>query len=60
MGPNNKERSRKEYVKYRVRVLKELEIAPPSAEVIAKMMDEKLMSEVQVDAIFLDCIQKAE
>jgi hypothetical protein len=60
MGPNNKERSRRDYVKYRLRVLKELEISPPPDDLIEKMKDEKQMSEIQVDAIFLDCIRKAE
>ena len=60
MGPNNKERSRKEYVKYRLRVLKDLEIPPPPPEMVKRMMDEKQMSELQVDAVFLDCIQNAE
>lgn len=58
MGPNAKKRSRKQYVTYRLRVLKELEIAPPPKEKIDLMLDEENMSEVQVDAIFLDCIQK--
>lgn len=58
MGPNNKQRSRKQYVKYRLQVLKDLHIAPPPKEVIDKMLDEKQMSEVQVDAVFLGCIQR--
>ena len=60
MGPNNKERSRKEYVKYRLKVLKELEIPYPPADVIEKMMDERKMSEIQVDSVFLGCIQNAD
>ena len=32
MGPNSKKMSRKQYVKYRLRVLRELYIAPPPPE----------------------------
>ena len=60
MGPNNKQRSRKQYIKYRLRVLRELEIPPPPEHVIARMLDDKKMSEVQVDAIFLKYIQDAD
>lgn len=59
MGPNAKKRPRKQYVNYRLRVLRELHIAPPSQETIRRMMDESQMSEVAVDAVFLSCIQKA-
>lgn len=58
MGPGTKKCSRKDYVKYRLRVLKELHIAPPSQEKIDAMMDEKSMSEIQVDAIFLGCMDR--
>ena len=34
MGPNSKKMSRKQYVKYRLRVLRELYIAPPPPEKI--------------------------
>lgn len=57
MGPNTKQRSRKDYVKYRLRVLRELHIAPPSQEQIDRMLDES-MSEIQVDAIFLGCMNR--
>lgn len=57
MGPNSKKRSRKQYVKYRLKVLRELHIAPPSQAVIDRLMDEKQTSEIQVDAVFLQCIQ---
>lgn len=60
MGPNAKKRSRKQYVNYRLKVLKELCIAPPSPAVIEKLMDEKQTSEVQVDAVFLQCIYNSE
>lgn len=60
MGPNNKERSRKQYVKYRLSVLRDLHIDPPPQEVIDRMLDENVMSEIDVDAIFLDIIQNAD
>lgn len=60
MGPNNKQRSRKQYVKYRLSVLRDLQITPPPDEIIEQMLDEEKMSEVAVDAIFLGCIQKSE
>lgn len=56
MGPNAKKRSRKHYVQYRLRVLKELHIAPPPQNVIDDMLDESKMSEIAVDSIFLQCI----
>ena len=59
MGPNSKKMSRKQYVKYRLRVLRELYIAPPPPEKIAEMMDEKKMSDIAGDAVFLSYIQKA-
>ena len=51
MGPNRKKRPRRQYVKYRLRVLKELHIDPPPDDVVAKML-----SEIQVDNIFLTYI----
>lgn len=59
MGPNAKKRSRKNYIKYRLSVLEDLHINPPSDEVIQAMYDEDKMSEVEVDSIFLGCIKKA-
>ena len=56
MGPNPKKRPRRQYVKYRLRVLKELHIDPPPDDVVAKMLDESQMSEIQVDNIFLTYI----
>ena len=56
MGPNRKKRPRRQYVKYRLRVLKELHIYPPPDDVVAKMLDESKMSEIQVDNIFLTYI----
>lgn len=60
MGPNAKKRSRKQYVAYRLRVLKELCIAPPPKEVIERMLDEKQTTDVSVDAVFLQCIKDAK
>lgn len=59
MGPNNKQRSRKQYVKYRLSVLRDLEVPLPPKEVIEKMLDETKMSEIAVDSVFLGCIKKA-
>lgn len=60
MGPNNKSCSRKQYVKRRLRVLKELGISPPPQDVIDKMMDEKQMSEIAVDSIFLGLTMRSD
>lgn len=59
MGPSTKTMTRKQYVNYRLRVLRELYIAPPPKETIAEMMDESKMTEAAVDAVFYGCIQKA-
>ena len=59
MGPNSKKMTRKQYVNYRLRVLRELYIAPPPKEKIEEMMDETKMSEMAVDAVFLQCIKNA-
>lgn len=59
VGPNSKKMTRKQYVNYRLRVLRELYIAPPSKEKIEEMLDEKKMSEIAVDAVFLQCIKNA-
>lgn len=57
MGPNAKSRPRKHYVQHRLRILKELCIAPPPQSVIEQMLDDKHMSEIAVDAIFLQYIK---
>lgn len=59
MGPNAKQRSRKQYVKYRLRVLTELRIAWPPKEVIDRMLDEEKTTEITVDNIFTDIIRKS-
>lgn len=59
MGPNSKQMTRKQYVNYRLRVLRELRIAPPPKEKIDEMLDESKMSEIAVDAVFLSCIKNA-
>ena len=59
MGPNNKQRSRAQYVKNRLSILRELQIAPPPQDVIEQMKDESKMTETAVDAIFLGCIKNA-
>lgn len=58
MGPNNKNRSRKQYVKYRLQILRDCEIEAPSQEVINKMLDDNTMSEIEVDNIFLGVVLK--
>lgn len=59
MGPSTKTMTRRQYVNYRLRVLRELYVAPPPKETIQAMMDEKQMSETAVDQVFMGCIQKA-
>lgn len=59
MGPNAKKRSRKQYVSYRLRILRDLCIAPPPQAMIDQMLDESKMSDAQVDAVFLGCIQRS-
>lgn len=59
MGPNAKKRSRKQYVKYRLRVLTELRIAWPPQDVIDRMNDESKTTEIMVDNIFTDIIRKS-
>lgn len=60
MGPNAKKRSREQYVKYRLKVLRELCVEPPSQAVIEKLLNENETTEVQVDAVFLQCIMRSE
>lgn len=58
-GPNSKKRSRAQYVKYRLNILHECCIRPPSKEEIERMMDENEMTEIQIDAIFKRCIHES-
>ena len=60
MGPNNKHRSRKQYVKYRLKILKDCDLELPSQDIINKMLDEKNMSEIEVDNIFLGVVLKSK
>lgn len=59
MGPNSKKMTRRQYVNYRLKILRELRIAPPSPEKIAEMLDENKMTESAVDAVFLGRIKNA-
>lgn len=59
MGPNTKKVSRKQYVQKRLRILRECRIPWPPKEKIEEMYDETKMSEIAVDAVFLECIRKA-
>lgn len=49
MGPNNKKRSRKNYVKYRLMVLDELGIERPDKKTIERLLDEEKTSDGLVD-----------
>lgn len=60
MGPNNKKRSRKSYIKYRLKILRECCIPLPPDDVISRMMDETAVSDIQVDAIFLDYLRNGQ
>lgn len=53
MGPSSKRRPRRQHVKYRMKVLKELGMMPLPDELIEKCMDEAHTTETQVDNIFL-------
>ena len=59
MGPNSKAMTRKQYVNKRLRILDELCIPRPPKEVIEQMLDEDKMSEMAVDAKFLQIIKDA-
>lgn len=59
MGPNAKRRSRKQYVKYRLRILTDLRIAWPDQKKIDEMLDESKTSEIMVDNIFADIIRRS-
>lgn len=59
MGLTVKKDSRRQYVIYRLNVLRDLRIAPPSKARIKEMMDETKMSEIAVDAVFRECIERA-
>lgn len=60
MGPNNKKRSRKNYVKYRLMVLDELGIERPDKKTIERLLDEEKTSDGLVDAIFFEIIKNAD
>ena len=51
--------SRPRYVKYRLKILRELCIDQPSQDKIEKMMNPKAMTDAEVDAVFRGCIDRA-
>ena len=51
--------SRQRYVKYRLKILRELCIDQPSQDKIEKMMNPKAMTDAEVDTVFRGCIDRA-
>lgn len=51
--------SRQRYVKYRLKILRELCIDQPSQDKIEKMMNPKAMTDAEVDAVIRGCIERA-
>ena len=51
--------SRQRYVKYRLKILRELCIDPPAPNKIEKMMNPKAMTDAEVDAVIRGCIERA-
>lgn len=51
--------SRPRYVKYRLKILRELCIDQPSQDKIEKMMNPKAMTDAEVDAVIRGCIERA-
>ena len=51
--------SRPRYVKYRLKILRELCIDQPSQDKINKMLDPRVMTDAAVDAVFRGCIERA-
>lgn len=51
--------SRPRYVKYRLKILRELCIDPPAPNKIEKMMNPKAMTDAEVDAVIRGCIERA-
>ena len=60
MGPNNKNRSRKQYVKYRLQILRDCKIELPSQAIINQMLNEERMSEIEVDNLFLGIVLRSK
>lgn len=51
--------SRPRYVKYRLMILRDMRIRPPTQDKIDKMLDPKAMTDAEVDAVFRGCIERA-
>lgn len=59
MYKRERQMSRQRYVKYRLKILRELCIDQPSQDKIEKMMNPKAMTDAEVDAVFRGCIDRA-
>lgn len=59
MYKRERQMSRQRYVKYRLKILRELCIDQPSQDKIEKMMNPKVMTDAEVDAVFRGCIERA-
>lgn len=59
MYKRERQMSRQRYVKYRLKILRELCIDQPSQDKIEKMMNPKAMTDAEVDAVFRGCIERA-
>lgn len=59
MYKRERQMSRQRYVKYRLKILRELCIDQPSQDTIEKMMNPKAMTDAEVDAVFRGCIERA-
>ena len=59
MYKRERQMSRQRYVKYRLKILRELCIDQPSQDKIEKMMNPTAMSDAEVDAVFRGCIERA-
>lgn len=59
MYKRERQMSRQRYVKYRLKILRELCIDQPSQDKIEKMMNPKAMTDAEVDAVIRGCIERA-
>ena len=59
MYKRERQMSPQRYVKYRLKILRELCIDQPSQDKIEKMMNPKAMTDAEVDAVFRGCIERA-
>ena len=59
MCKRERQMSRQRYVKYRLKILRELCIDQPTQDKINKMLDPRVMTDAAVDAVFRGCIERA-